>query len=298
MTGEMSLNESPEMIHKMSHDMKIVRTKDEWRPLRRRWIFKGEKVAVVPTMGALHAGHLSLVEAAKASADRVIVTIFVNPKQFNNPDDLTGYPRTEDEDAAKLAPYGIDALYVPTPDQIYPEGFATNVRVSGLTEDLEGAHRPGHFDGVATVVSKLFLQSRADVAYFGQKDYQQLLLVTRLSRDLDIETEVVGCPTVREADGLAMSSRNVRLSAQQRAIAPALKAEMDRAAEAIRRGADMRVVLDSAKQQIKTAGYDTVEYLELRDAETLAPVTDLSRPTRLLAAAMLGDVRLIDNIAV
>lgn len=279
-------------------DVKLVRTKDELRTLRRNWIFAGEKVAVVPTMGALHAGHLSLVEAAKKGADRVIVTIFVNPKQFNNPDDLDKYPRTEMEDAAKLAPYGIDALYVPTPDQIYPEGFSTNVRVSGLTEDLEGAHRPGHFDGVATVVSKLFLQSRADVAYFGQKDYQQMLLVTRLSRDLDIETEVVGCPTVREEDGLAMSSRNVRLSPAERAIAPAMKREMDRAAKAIRGGAEIRVVLDSAKRQIENAGYGAVEYLELRDAETLTPVTDLSRPTRLLAAAMLGDVRLIDNIAV
>ena len=187
---------------------------------------------------------------------------------------------------------------MPRPVQIYPDGFATNVRVSGLTEDLEGAHRPGHFDGVATVVSKLFLQSRADVACFGQKDYQQMLLVRRLSEDLDIETEVIGCPTVREDDGLAMSSRNVRLTADERAVAPALKAEMDRAAEAIRRGAEPRVVLDSAKAQIERAGYNTVEYLELRDAETLQPVKDLSRPTRLLAAAMLGDVRLIDNIAV
>ena len=278
--------------------MKIIRSKDDLRTLRRSWIFKGERVAVVPTMGALHAGHLSLVDEAKKHADRVIVTIFVNPKQFNNPADLDKYPRTEQDDAEKLAPYGIDALYVPTPDQIYPDGFATNVRVSGLTEDLEGAHRPGHFDGVATVVSKLFLQSRADVACFGQKDYQQMLLVRRLSEDLDIETEVIGCPTVREDDGLAMSSRNVRLTADERAVAPALKAEMDRAAEAIRRGAEPRVVLDSAKAQIERAGYNTVEYLELRDAETLQPVKDLSRPTRLLAAAMLGDVRLIDNIAV
>ncbi len=279
-------------------DVKIVRTKAALRDLRRKWIFAGEKVAVVPTMGALHEGHLSLVEAAKKGADRVIVTIFVNPKQFNNPDDLKKYPRTEQADAAKLAPYGIDALYVPTPDQIYPDGFATNVHVSGLTDDLEGAHRPGHFDGVATVVSKLFLQTRADVAYFGQKDYQQLLLVRRLSQDLDIETEVVGCPTVREKDGLAMSSRNVRLTDQERAIAPALKREMDRAAAAIRKGADIRVALESAKQQIENAGYAKVEYLELRNAETLAPVRDLNTPCRLLAAAQLGDVRLIDNIAV
>ena len=278
--------------------MKLVRTKEDLRTLRRKWIFKGERVAVVPTMGALHAGHLSLVEVAKQNADRVIVTIFVNPKQFNNPGDLDNYPRTEDEDAAKLAPYGIDALYVPTPDQIYPKGFATNVRVSGLTEDLEGAHRPGHFDGVATVVSKLFLQSRADVACFGEKDYQQMLLVRRLSEDLDIETEVLGCPTIREEDGLAMSSRNVRLSPEERAVAPVLKAELDRAALAIRRGADIRVVLDSAKAQIERAGDDKVEDLELRVAADLMPVSTLDRPTRLLVAAMLGDVRLIDNIPV
>ncbi|MCK0137619.1 pantoate--beta-alanine ligase [Aliiroseovarius sp. F47248L] len=278
--------------------MKLVRTKKDLRTLRRKWIFKGERVAVVPTMGALHAGHLSLVEVAKQNADRVIVTIFVNPKQFNNPGDLENYPRTEEEDAAKLSPYGIDALYVPTPDQIYPKGFATNVRVSGLTEELEGAHRPGHFDGVATVVSKLFLQSRADVACFGEKDYQQMLLVRRLSEDLDIETEVLGCPTIREQDGLAMSSRNVRLSSEQRAVAPALKTELDRAARAIRRGADIRVVLDSAKAQIERAGYDKVEYLELRDATDLMPVSNLDRPARLLVAATLGDVRLIDNIPV
>ncbi len=278
--------------------MKIIRTKDDLRTLRRSWIFKGERVAVVPTMGALHAGHLSLVEIAKQHADRVIVTIFVNPKQFNNPDDLEKYPRTEEQDAAKLAPYDVDALYVPTPDQIYPKGFATNVHVTGLTEDLEGAHRPGHFDGVATVVAKLFLQTRADVACFGEKDYQQMLLVRRLSEDLDIETEVLGCPTIREDDGLAMSSRNVRLSQKDRAIAPALKSELDRAAKAIRRGGDMRVVLDSAKAQIENAGFDKVEYLDLRDAADLSPVSTLDRPARLLVAAMLGDVRLIDNIPV
>ncbi len=278
--------------------MKIIRSKDDLRTLRRSWIFKGERVAVVPTMGALHAGHLSLVEVARQHANRVIVTIFVNPKQFNNPDDLDRYPRTEEQDAKKLAPYAVDALYVPTPDQIYPDGFATNVHVSGLTEDLEGAHRPGHFDGVATVVAKLFLQTRADVACFGEKDYQQMLLVRRLSEDLDIETEVLGCPTIREEDGLAMSSRNVRLSAQDRAIAPALKAELDRAATAIRRGADKRVVLNSAKAQIERAGFDTVEYLELRDAADLSPVTALDRPARLLVAATLGGVRLIDNIPV
>ncbi|PID35229.1 MAG: pantoate--beta-alanine ligase [Rhodobacterales bacterium] len=278
--------------------MKLVRTKAELRALRRTWIFAGETVAVVPTMGALHAGHLSLVKAAKAGADRVIVTIFVNPKQFNNPDDLDKYPRTEEADAAKLAPYGIDALYVPTPDQIYPHGFATNVSVSGVTEELEGAHRPGHFDGVATVVSKLFLQSRADRAYFGEKDYQQLQVVTRLSEDLDIETEVIGCPTVREEDGLAMSSRNVLLGDKARAIAPALYRALHAAAEAIRAGTPVDPTLESARAEILRAGYDAVEYIELRTAKGLHPATDLSQPTRLLVAAMLDGVRLIDNIAV
>lgn len=278
--------------------MKLVRTKAELRTLRRTWIFAGEKVAVVPTMGALHSGHLSLVEAAKKGADRVIVTIFVNPKQFNNPSDLDKYPRTEDTDAAKLEPYGIDALYVPTPDQIYPDGFATNVSVSGVTEELEGAHRPGHFDGVATVVSKLFLQSRADLAYFGEKDYQQLQVVTRLSEDLDIETKVIGCPTVREEDGLAMSSRNVHLGAEARAIAPAMYRAMLAAAAAIQGGTPVDVALEEARAAILLAGYGEVEYIELRTAKGLKPATDLSQPTRLLAAAMLDGVRLIDNIAV
>jgi pantoate--beta-alanine ligase len=278
--------------------MKLVRTKAELRTLRRKWIFAGEKVAVVPTMGALHAGHLSLVEAAKKGADRVIVTIFVNPKQFNNPDDLDKYPRTEDTDAAKLAPYGIDALYVPTPDQIYPQGFATNVSVSGVTEELEGAHRPGHFDGVATVVSKLFLQTRADIAFFGEKDYQQLQVVTRLSEDLDIETEVVGCPTVREEDGLAMSSRNVLLSPSARAIAPAMYRAMLAAAAGIQGSTPVDMALEEARAAILAAGYADVEYIELRTSKGLKPATDLSQPTRLLAAAMLDGVRLIDNIAV
>ena len=261
-------------------------------------LYEKGSLGLVPTMGALHKGHTTLVERAAQENEYVVVSIFVNPTQFGPNEDLDAYPRQLAEDSAMLKQEGVALLWAPAVEEMYPDGFASNITVSGVSSGFCGGDRPGHFDGVATVVSKLFLQSRADVACFGQKDYQQLLLVSRLSRDLDIETEVVGCPTVREADGLAMSSRNVRLSATQRAIAPVLKAEMDRAAEAIRRGADRRVVLDSAKQQIENAGYDTVEYLELRDAETLAPVTDLSRPTRLLAAAMLGDVRLIDNIAV
>ena len=198
----------------------IVRTLPDLRALTRRWRDAGETIGVVPTMGALHQGHLSLARAARADCGRVIVTIFVNPRQFNNPEDLAAYPRTEDEDARKLAPIGVDAIYVPDGAQVYPEGFATTVSVTGLTGMLCGAHRPGHFDGMATVVAKLFLQTSADRAYFGQKDYQQLQVVTRMARDLDIPIEVVGCPTIREEDGLAMSSRNLLLSDRARIHAP------------------------------------------------------------------------------
>ncbi|KGB81332.1 pantoate--beta-alanine ligase, partial [Rhodovulum sp. NI22] len=197
----------------------ILRQRADLRGVTAEWRRAGERVAVVPTMGALHEGHLSLVKAARAAADRVIVTIFVNPRQFNNAQDLESYPRTEQEDARKLAPFSVDALYVPDLDQVYPDGFSTNISVSGVSEGLCGANRPGHFDGVATVVTKLFLQTGADLAFFGEKDFQQLQVVTRLARDLDIPVQVTGCPTVREADGLALSSRNVRLSARARGIA-------------------------------------------------------------------------------
>ncbi|TIW84440.1 MAG: pantoate--beta-alanine ligase, partial [Mesorhizobium sp.] len=200
----------------------IARTVAELRMAVAAWRQNGLKVAVVPTMGALHEGHLSLVRAALAKADRVIVTLFVNPKQFNSAADLVAYPRTEHDDAAKLAPLGAHLLYAPNAADMYPEDFATTISVSGVSDGLCGAFRPGHFDGVATVVAKLFLQTRADLAFFGEKDFQQLHVVRRLVRDLDIPIEIVACPTVREADGLAMSSRNVRLSAEQRLAAPRL----------------------------------------------------------------------------
>ncbi|WP_212525188.1 pantoate--beta-alanine ligase [Actibacterium sp. MT2.3-13A] len=276
----------------------ILRRLDALRALTAQWRKGGETVAVVPTMGALHEGHLSLVRAAKSGADRVIVTIFVNPKQFNSAEDLANYPRTEEQDARKLAPFAVDAVYAPTPDQIYPEGFATNVSVSGVSEGLCGAHRPGHFDGVATVVTKLFLQTSADRAYFGEKDFQQLQVVKRLARDLDIAVEVVGCPTVREADGLALSSRNVRLSPEARAKAPALHAAMTRAAERLGSGADPETALAEARAAILEGGYAEVEYLELRAEDGLAPLAAPDRPARLLAAAWLDGIRLIDNIQI
>ncbi|RWI62520.1 pantoate--beta-alanine ligase, partial [Mesorhizobium sp.] len=189
----------------------IIRTVADLRKTVAVWRQEGLRVAVVPTMGALHEGHLSLVRAALDRADRVIVTLFVNPKQFNSPDDLAAYPRTEHEDAAKLAPLGAHVLYAPHASEMYPDGFATTVSVSGVSDGLCGAFRAGHFDGVATVVAKLFLQTGADLAFFGEKDFQQLHVVRRMARDLDIPIEIVACPTVREEDGLAMSSRNVRL---------------------------------------------------------------------------------------
>lgn len=200
----------------------IVRAVADLRTIVAGWRREAASIAVVPTMGALHEGHLSLVRAALEKADRVIVTLFVNPKQFNSAADLAAYPRTEVEDAAKLAPLGAHLLYAPDAAEIYPEGFATAVSVGGVSEGLCGAFRPGHFDGVATVVAKLFLQTGADLAFFGEKDFQQLHVVRRMARDLDIPITVIGCPTVREEDGLALSSRNVRLSLAERLAAPKL----------------------------------------------------------------------------
>ncbi len=276
----------------------IIRTLPELRALTRQWHREGATIGVVPTMGALHQGHLSLARAARADCDRVIVTIFVNPKQFNNPDDLKNYPRTEHEDAKKLAPIGVDVIYVPDGEQMYPDGFATNVSVSGLTDVLCGAHRPGHFDGVATVVAKLFGQTAADRAYFGQKDWQQLQVVTRMARDLDIDIEVIGCLTIREEDGLAMSSRNLLLSDRARIHAPKLAEVMEDMAEALRAGGSMSALMPDAEKRLKAAGFTEIEYLDLRDAASLIQHDKLTGECRLFAAAWLAGIRLIDNIAV
>ncbi|MFN3499980.1 MAG: pantoate--beta-alanine ligase [Pannonibacter indicus] len=262
------------------------------------WRREGLTIGVVPTMGALHDGHLSLVRTALTRTDRVIVTLFVNPKQFNNAADLAAYPRTVESDAAKLAPLGTHVLYAPEVEEIYPDGFATNVSVSGVSEGLCGAHRPGHFDGVATVVSKLLLQTGADLAFFGEKDFQQLQVVKRMVRDLDIPVEIVPCPTVREADGLAMSSRNVRLSAQARSTAAALPAVLFAAAERLSAGDAAEPVLADARAAIAAAGFGDLEYLELRAESDLTPLSRADRPARLLAAAWLDGVRLIDNVEV
>lgn len=275
----------------------IVRRVSDLRGMVRAWKAAGSVVGVVPTMGALHDGHLSLVRAAKAECERVIVTIFVNPKQFNNPDDLKKYPRTEAADAALLTSVGVDVIFAPAPEEVYPTGFATTVSVAGVAEPLEGALRPGHFDGMATVVAKLFGMTMADRAYFGQKDWQQLQVVKRLVRDLNMPVWIVGCETVREPDGLAMSSRNVRL-AGSRPQAPALYAAMTRAARTIRAGGDAAKVLAECEADILAAGFQQIEYIDLRDASSLGQTEGKDRPLRLLAAVWLGGVRLIDNIPV
>ncbi|WP_372604406.1 pantoate--beta-alanine ligase [Actibacterium sp.] len=278
--------------------MKLVHTLDELRAITRTWHQAGEVIGITPTMGALHEGHLSLVRAAKAGSDRVITTIFVNPTQFNSADDLEKYPRTLDSDSTLLAPLDVDVIYAPTVDQMYPDGFATSISISGVTEGLCGTHRPGHFDGVATIVAKLFLQTSADRAFFGQKDFQQLQVVKRLAADLNIPVEITGCPTVREADGLALSSRNVRLTPEGRKVAPALYRAMQEAGARIKAGDPAAAALQAAQAALLDAGFTEVEYLELRAEDGLAPLDSLSQPARILAAAWLDGVRLIDNIAV
>jgi pantoate--beta-alanine ligase len=276
----------------------IIRKLSEIRALTAGWKAAGARIGVVPTMGALHAGHMSLVEAAKADCDRVIVWIFVNPKQFNNPEDLANYPRTEQDDAEKLAPHAVDVVYAPDVDQVYPEGFATMVSVSGLTDVLCGAHRPGHFDGVATVVSKIFLQTGADRAYFGEKDFQQLQVVRRMARDLDIPIEVVACPTVREASGLALSSRNLRLSPEGLETAARLYPILRDMAEELEQGNRFAPLELRARARLAEAGFGEVEYLELRSEAGLAALDHASVPARLFVAAWLDGVRLIDNVPV
>lgn len=276
----------------------IVRDLNTLRDMWSVWRQAGETVGVVPTMGALHDGHLSLVRAAKEACDRVIVTIFVNPKQFNNPEDLAKYPRTEKEDARKLEKYEVDAIWVPDGDTMYPGGFSTNVSITGLTDVLCGAHRPGHFDGVATVVTKLFTQTGATHAFFGEKDFQQLQVVRRLSADLNLWVDVVGCPTIREEDGLAMSSRNLLLSDRSRVKAPVLHEAMEAMAEGLSVGADFDELRAQAVARIEAVGFTEIDYLELRANDDLRLLQSPDVPCRLLAAAWLAGVRLIDNIDV
>ncbi len=255
-----------------------------------------EAIALVPTMGALHAGHMALVEEAKRAAPRVIVSIFVNPLQFGPNEDLARYPRREQTDARMLTEAGVDVLWAPPVEVMYPDGFATNVSVSGISELLDGAHRPGHFDGVATVVAKLFAQTQADIALFGEKDFQQLAVIRRMVADLNLPIDIRGVPTQREDDGLALSSRNLYLSDKDRAAAVALPRALGVAARRIEQGDDAAAALDQARATLRAAGF-AIDYVELVDAETLG-APDPARAMRLLAAAKLGGTRLIDNVPV
>ncbi len=274
-----------------------VRDLEELRGHVAAWRAAGDRVALVPTMGALHAGHMALVEAARRGGTRVVASIFVNPRQFGPTEDLARYPRREMADARLLAEHGCDLLWAPTVETMYPVGFATTVSVAGVSEGQDGAARPGHFDGVATVVAKLLGQVRPDSAWFGEKDYQQLAVIRRLVADLDLDVAIMGVPTQRDDDGLALSSRNIYLDEGERARAVALPRALGIAARAIGRGESPAAVLADAYAALHAAGF-VVDYVELVDAETLAPATTLERPLRLLAAARMGATRLIDNVPV
>ncbi|MBO9622264.1 MAG: pantoate--beta-alanine ligase [Sphingomonas sp.] len=276
--------------------MQTVRRLEDLREAISAFRAAGERVVLVPTMGALHDGHMALVEAARRAGDRVVVSIFVNPKQFAPNEDLDKYPRREQADSRLLASAGVDVLWMPPVEEVYPEGFATNVSVSGVSDVLDGAHRPGHFDGVATVVTKLFNQVRPDAAVFGEKDWQQLAVIRRMVTDLDMNIEILGVPTQREDDGLALSSRNLYLLPEDRARAVALPRALGAAERAIAEGSDAGAALAQAREMLAAAGFE-VDYVTLVDAETLGEPAE-GRPLRLLAAARIGGTRLIDNIPV
>ena len=279
--------------------MQIIRDLSALDDALAEWAGEGDDIAFVPTMGALHEGHLTLVARAKELADRVVVSIFVNPLQFNDPSDLDRYPRQEESDLAKLEGAGCDLVWLPTAADLYPEGFATTISVAGVSQLWEGEHRPGHFDGVATVVAKLLISVVPTVALFGEKDFQQLAVIRRMTTDLGLGTRIVGVPTVRDSDGLALSSRNALLSGDERERAVALPNALNEAAEAIRSGEDVQVTLDVARSQLAGAGFAAVDYVALVDAGTLEPLSKRgSGDARLIAAATIGATRLIDNLAV
>jgi pantoate--beta-alanine ligase len=260
----------------------------------------GRRLGLVPTMGALHEGHLQLVRAAAASCDEVLVSIFVNPTQFNNPEDLRLYPRLPEQDAAALAPAGCTALFMPSVAEMYPQSTVLHFEFGALERVMEGAHRPGHFNGVATVVSKLFHLARPHVAYFGQKDFQQVAIVRQLIADLSFDLELISYPTIREADGLAMSSRNARLTPEARAVAPLLHHVLEQAALQVQQGVGPAAVQQQALAALAAEPQFTPEYFEVADAQTLQPISDYKpdQTVVLCVAAHLGGVRLIDNVVV
>ena len=281
-------------------DVAVVRAVSELRRRVGDWRRAGghgTRVALVPTMGALHAGHLALVKEAKTRADHVVASIFVNPRQFAPHEDLNRYPRDEAGDLDKLASVGCDLVWAPTPGEMYSTGFATRIEVGGAAEGLETDFRPHFFGGVATVVCKLISQVTPDLAIFGEKDYQQLCVIRQMVRDLDLPVEIAGGPTVREADGLALSSRNAYLTAAERRVAPELHRAIQAVAAAVKKDGDVATATAAAKAAILGHGFAKVDYVEVRDAETLKPaVVGEGRPLRVLVAAWLGKTRLIDNI--
>lgn len=278
--------------------MQTIRDVDALRKAVAALRESGGRVALVPTMGALHAGHIALVAEAKRQAEHVVVSIFVNPAQFAAHEDLDSYPRREAADAAMLKQAGVAILWAPEAGTMYPQGFASTIKVAGVSEGLDGAARPEHFDGVATVVAKLFNQVRPDSALFGEKDYQQLAVIRRMTRDLDLAIEIVSVPTQRDADGLALSSRNAYLSDEERMRARALPRALGEAARMMIERSDVEEALAAARATLQWAGFEGVDYVALCDAETLEPLTSLDRPARILAAARMGTTRLIDNLPV
>ncbi|MFH1806248.1 MAG: pantoate--beta-alanine ligase [Pseudomonadota bacterium] len=279
--------------------LKTVHSVAEMRAIIAGWRAEGLRVALVPTMGALHQGHISLTDLARRHADRVVVSIFVNPAQFGPNEDFAAYPRTLPDDQARLDAAGVEMCFAPNVSEMYPDPFATSIHVEGLTNVLCGASRPGHFDGMALIVTKLLLQALPDCALFGEKDYQQLMVIRRFVTDLNIPVDIIGAPIHREVDGLAMSSRNRYLSAQERAIAPTLHRVLQDIAGAASRGMVIEPLIAQGKADITGAGFGEIDYLEIRDAENLQPVTGtLARPARIFVAARLGKARLIDNLAI
>ncbi len=282
----------------MSSRLPVIRQTVQLRQIVQQWRRRGHKVALVPTMGGLHEGHLSLVRLAKQQASRVIVSVFVNPTQFAPHEDFDNYPRNEERDWHKLLSAQADAMYAPDVHEIYPHDFATRVEVAGVAQTLEGISRPHFFSGVTTVITKLFLQSLPDIAMFGEKDYQQLLVIKQLVRDLNFPITIVAGPIVREADGLAMSSRNMYLDVEERATAPQLYAVLVDMAQDLASGRAVEETVRKGFARLESVGF-RIDYLEVRDAENLIPAgLTVEKPARLLAAVYLGRVRLIDNIAV
>lgn len=278
--------------------LRIIRTADELRSAVEHVRENGTVVGLVPTMGALHEGHLALVRRARRDCGLVVASLFINPTQFGENEDFDSYPRDEARDLALFEQNGVDIVYAPGVDEMYPDGFVITVTVAGLTEGLCGATRPGHFDGVTTVVSRLFDHCRPDAAYFGEKDYQQLKVIQQMVRDLDLPIRVVGIPIVRERDGLALSSRNAYLDVSERRIAPALPGTMLAVAGRLADGVDLEAQCRWGSDALLDAGFDRVDYFEFRDTETLEPAEAFRPGLRIFAAAWLRGTRLIDNLAV